>query len=109
MAVELPAPIAGYFMADLDADADAVASQFSEDATVSDEGMTYTGREAIRDWKIASSRKYTYVAEPYAVADEAGLTVVTANVSGDFPGSPIDLRYRFALDGDRIARLEIVA
>jgi hypothetical protein len=33
--------------------------------------------------------------------------VVTAHVAGDFPGSPIDLRYAFVLAGDRIARLEI--
>jgi len=25
----------------------------------------------------------------------------------DFPGSPVDLQYRFTLEGDKIARLEI--
>jgi len=34
--------------------------------------------------------------------------VVTSHVVGDFPGSPIDLRYLFVLDDDRIAELEIV-
>jgi len=28
-------------------------------------------------------------------------------VTGDFPGSPVDLRYRFTVEGDKIARLEI--
>ena len=32
---------------------------------------------------------------------------VTARVTGDFPGSPVDLRYRFRLEGAAIARLEI--
>ena len=34
---------------------------------------------------------------------------VTARVTGDFPGSPVDLRYRFTLEGATIARLEITA
>jgi hypothetical protein len=28
-------------------------------------------------------------------------------VSGNFPGSPVELRYVFTLDGEKIARLEI--
>ena len=34
-------------------------------------------------------------------------TTVTGRVTGDFPGSPVDLQYRFILEGDKIARLEI--
>lgn len=30
-----------------------------------------------------------------------------SRVSGDFPGSPIDLRYVFTLTGGKIERLEI--
>jgi ketosteroid isomerase-like protein len=108
MGIELPAPVAGYFSADKARDADTVARQFTEDAVVADEGHTYTGREAIRHWTSASSAKYTYAVEPLAVAEEAGLTIVSAHLTGDCPGSPIDLRYRFALEGARIAGLEIV-
>ena len=32
--------------------------------------------------------------------------LVVAEVSGTFPGSPADIRFRFVLDGDRIAGLE---
>jgi len=34
---------------------------------------------------------------------------VTARVTGDFPGSPVELRYGFTLEGASIARLEITA
>lgn len=34
--------------------------------------------------------------------------IVTAHLTGNFPGSPVDLRYAFTLSGDKIARLEIV-
>jgi len=109
MTVQLPAPIFGYFAADKSGDAHAVSRQFTGDGVVRDEGHTYTGREAIRHWKSASSAKYTYTVEPFAITDEAGLTVVTAHLTGNFPGSPVDLRYRFALEGERITGLEIVA
>lgn len=107
MAIELPAPIARYFAADQGLDATAVAIQFAEDAVVKDEGHSYAGREAIRQWKTVSSAKYTYTVDPFAIADEAGLIVVTAHLTGDFPGSPVDLRYRFVLKNGLIAELEI--
>lgn len=108
MAIAFPAPVAGYFAADKSADADALARVFTEDATVRDEGHSYRGRAAIRRWKTESSSKYVYTVQPFAIAEEAGLTIVTAHLAGDFPGSPIDLRYRFALNGDLIGELEVV-
>lgn len=107
MSIELPGPIARYFAADKRSDATAIANIFTDDAIVQDERRTYAGRDAIQQWKIASSGKYTYTVDPFAIADEAGVTVITARLVGDFPGSPIDLRYRFSLDNDRIAGLEI--
>lgn len=107
MVIELPGPVAAYFAAD-SGDGEALARCFAEDAVVTDEGREHRGRAAIRAWKAAASRKYSYTAEPFAVASHDGKTVVTAHVVGDFPGSPVDLRYVFALAGDRIAALEIV-
>lgn len=106
MSITLPRPIAAYFAADRH-DADAVAACFSETATVLDEGQTHIGREAIRQWKAAASRKFSYTVEPFALAEDNGRLIVTGHVSGDFPGSPVDLRYAFALEADLIAGLEI--
>ena len=33
--------------------------------------------------------------------------VVTSHLVGNFPGSPVDLRFFFKLEGDKIASLEI--
>jgi hypothetical protein len=41
------------------------------------------------------------------IAETDDKTIVTGRVSGDFPGSPVELRYTFTLAGDKIARLEI--
>lgn len=108
MAIKLPNAIADYFAADKKANAKAISECFTPDAIVADEGNTYTGRNAIRQWMAKASTQYTYIAEPFAVSEEDGRTVVTSHLVGNFPGSPVDLRYIFVLQGDRIANLEIV-
>lgn len=106
MSVVLPAPIAAYFAADQH-DGDAVAQCFTETAVVVDERQTHSGREAIRQWKTQAATQFSYSVAPFAVREEDGQTVVSGHVSGDFPGSPVDLRYAFVLEGGKIARLEI--
>ena len=108
MSVHLPDPITAYFAADK-ADGAAIAQLFTQDATVKDEGHTYVGRAAIAAWKAGVSTKYTYTSEPVAVEEQAdGKTIVTSHLVGDFPGSPVDLRFFFILRDDGIAFLEII-
>ena len=104
----LPDPIAAYFAADKRS-ADAIAHCFTAQAVVKDEGHTYAGLAAIQAWKASASAKYTYASEPFALEQEEGLHVVTSRVTGNFPGSPVDLRYRFRLERGLIASLEITA
>jgi hypothetical protein len=104
--INLPAPISAYFAADAK-DGAAVAQCFTELAVVKDEHRTHSGREAIQAWRTDSAAKYSYVSEPHTVATEDGTTIVTSRLTGSFPGSPVDLRFFFRLDGDKISRLEI--
>ncbi|ABC21143.1 nuclear transport factor 2 family protein [Rhodospirillum rubrum] len=106
MPIPLPGPVAAYFAADHN-DGDLVALCFTENAVVVDERQTHTGRDAIRAWQAEASAKVSYTVDPFAVSEEGGRTVVSGRVAGDFPGSPVDLRYAFVVDGDKIARLEI--
>ncbi len=106
-AVNLPKPIADYFAADK-GDAAAVSECFTENAIVKDERHTYKGREEIKKWKSAASTKYEYTSTPIACEREGVKTVVTSHLVGNFPGSPVDLRYFFELEGDKIASLEII-
>jgi len=104
--LNLPEPIAAYF----DADArggDAVARCFTRQAVVMDEGRTHSGREAIEAWKAAASAKYSYIAQPFGLEQKDGRYTVTTRLTGNFPGSPIDLRYAFRLERGKIASLEI--
>jgi hypothetical protein len=102
-----PGPIAAYFDGANAQDAEVVAACFNEDAVVRDEGRERHGIAAIRDWTEEVSAKYRPVVEVIDVAEREGRTIVTGRVSGNFPGSPIDLRYVFDLQGKKIGRLEI--
>lgn len=108
MSIELPDAIDTYFSADKKGNAQAVAEGFTQDATVIDEGNNYTGRDAIRQWMANASTQYTYTVEPFDIAEDGQRTIVTSHLVGNFPGSPVDLRYFFVLRGDMIAGLEIV-
>jgi hypothetical protein len=105
--LSLPKAIAAYFTAD-EVDGEAVSQCFTENAIVKDEGHTHKGRAAIKAWKTDASAKYEYTSEPIACEEKDGKTVVTSHLVGNFPGSPVDLRYFFKLEGDKIASLEII-
>src|SRR5258706_330797 len=99
--------IAEYFRASDAREYGSLTALFRNDASVEDEGRTHTGIDAIRKWAENTQAEYSFVLEPLSSREEEGTTVVICRVSGDFPGSPIDLRFTFTLRGDRIASLTI--
>jgi hypothetical protein len=103
----LPESVAAYFRADK-GDVEAFAKCFTDVAVVKDEGHTYIGIDEIRRWKAEAASKYTYTSEPFASEERDQKIVVTSRLTGDFPGSPIDLRFFFEIAHDKIASLEIV-
>jgi uncharacterized protein (TIGR02246 family) len=104
---ELPAPIAAYIAGSNAHDAGACATCFTDDGVVQDEGRDRRGNAAIRAWMEEVSAKYRPTVDVIDIAETDDKTIVIGRVSGDFPGSPIELRYTFTLAGDKIARLEI--
>ena len=106
--VNLPPPIAAYFEADSH-DADRVAQCFTQNAVVIDEGREHRGRAAIARWKAGATAKYHYTSEPVGIETTETERTVTARLVGDFPGSPVNLRYHFTLEDDKIATLYITA
>jgi len=104
----LPGKLDEFFAAHNAHDADATLSRFAPNATVRDEGENITGHAAIRAWIERTSAKYGATAEPLEYRLENGRAIVVARVSGNFPGSSVNLTFRFGLDGDgRINSLEI--
>src|SRR5262245_23989311 len=106
--VNLPSSIAAYFEADT-GDAARVAQCFTERAVVIDERREHRGRAAIARWKAEATAKYHYTSEPIEIETTGQEVTVIARLVGDFPGSPVELRHHFTLEGNRIARLEISA
>jgi SnoaL-like domain len=107
MILDLPKPVAAYFTADL-GDGEGLSQCFTEHAIVKDEGHTYRGRAAIKQWKEEASAKYQYTCEPFACDHSAGKVVVTCKLTGNFAGSPLNLRFFFELAGDKLASLEVI-
>ncbi len=107
MGLDLPTPIPAYFTAE-SGDSEAVSQCFTDTAIVKDEGHTHRGRAAIKQWKADASTKYQYTSEPLACEQKDGKFVVTSRLTGNFPGSPVNLRFFFGLEGDKIASLEII-
>lgn len=103
----LPKPIELYFAADNSNDPDALDACLTGDATVMDEAQTHRGLAAIKQWKIETKMKYGHTIEPFAVEQHGDITAVKGKVSGNFPGSPVLLEFRFRLSGDKIASLDI--
>ena len=109
MTVALPQPIAAFFQAKNDHDVDAVIACFTPNATVFDEGENQkaTGQDAIRKWMEGTIANYKLSTDVMKCADGDGETVVTALVTGDFPGSPISFDYFFTLKDGKIDALRI--
>ncbi|MDZ7862856.1 nuclear transport factor 2 family protein [Acidovorax sp.] len=106
-ALTLPEPIAAYFAAEHNPEA--LARCFTAQAVMKDDGHTYTGVDAIKAFMAEASAKYSATTVPFALEREDGFQIVKATVTGNFPGSPIDLSYRFRLERGLIAALEIKA
>lgn len=108
MTVTIPDVIARYYRLTGEADVDAFVACFTDDAIVADEDRTYEGPAAIRAWRERTAAEYDYRAVPESVEEQAGGNiVVTAVVSGTFPGSPVRLRHRFTLRDGLIGALTI--
>lgn len=103
----LPETIAAYFAAEHNVEA--LPHCFTAQAVMRDDGHIYTGINAIKAFMAEASVKYSATSVPFAIEREDGFEVVRANVTGNFPGSPIVLSYRFRLERGLIASLEITA
>ena len=109
MPADLPIPIAAYIAAANRGETEALAQCFATNAVVRDEGKTIEGLVAIKKWMVETKQKYQHTIEPLAATQKDGNTIVTNRLTGNFPGSPIELEFVFTLDNDKIAALEILS
>lgn len=80
---------------------------FTATAIVHDEGKTHKGKKEIQEWIEKSDREYHTELTPlnYEGTETEGL--LSAEVSGEFPGSPAVLQFHFGFKDGLISSLSI--
>jgi ketosteroid isomerase-like protein len=105
---QLPAAITTYLLAHQARELDTAMAHYTPDATVTDEGHTYIGRDAIREWLASSASEYRYTIELTAAREiDSSHYVAVHHLEGDFPGGVADLQFKFSLRHGLIHRLVI--
>lgn len=104
---QLPTAVRAFTEAHAARDADAALALLTPGAVITDEGSTYRGEDVLRRFIAEAGTEFTYTDEVTGAARDGEVWVVRHHLEGDFPGGTADLGYRFALDGDRIERLDI--
>lgn len=105
--MNLPKLIADLVDAQNSHDAPAYVACFSETAVVFDEGQTHRGKAEIGKWIEKSNSQYQTAWKPLEFEEGAAGLLLTAEVSGTFPGSPITLQFHFVVEDDRIQSLRV--
>lgn len=100
-------PVEAYFEGRNARDFAEALSGFSDGAVVRDESRTHRGPQEIRAWMMETIAAYDDRSQLLNIEVDGDTLIATAEVSGDFLGSPITLRYRFVTEGGMISSLEI--
>lgn len=103
----VPDPIRRYLDAAAQQDHDGVAEAFTENATVTDEGQTMSGHDAIRQWSVEVNARYSFSTREDSARLDGSTWFVDVTLEGDFPGRVAHLEQRYDLVGDRIGSLSI--
>lgn len=107
MNIELPPTLERYFKAKNEHDIEGMLAVFSERSVVKDEGKDLQGLAAVRAWIEKTTKQYKFSVDVKNTRIEGKKTIVTATISGTFPGSPITLDYAFVIEDEKIISLEI--
>jgi ketosteroid isomerase-like protein len=105
--VKLPSPIQHYIDASNAHDVKSILECFADDAVVRDENATHRGKIDIGHWITTTIEQYKFQFKPLSLQERDNETVVSVEVSGTFPGSPISLDYHFAIANEKITSLII--
>jgi len=103
----MPKLISAYVKASNDRDVETFGTLFTEDAIVHDEGIEHRGVATIQRWLASTAKKYAFTLKPINVSQEANETILTVQMTGTFPGSPLSARFCFVIHEGQIVRLDI--
>lgn len=109
MSISLQSPLADFFKATNARDTEALFALFAPNATVDDEGFQYKGSDSIRGWIAETIERFRFSIDVVDASHAAEQATITGVVTGDFTGSPVQVRYDFTLDQQKIVQLKLGA
>lgn len=101
--MNLPNIISELVKAQNEFDSAAYANCFTENAEVFDEGKTHNGKAEIENWIDKANKEYKATMKSLDYNEN----ILSAEISGTFPGSPLVLKYHFELSDGLIQSLKI--
>lgn len=107
--MNLPKVVSDLVEAQNNFDSVTYANCFSETAVVYDERKTHKGRKEIELWIKESNEKYQSVMKPLEYTSNGTSSVLSAECSGTFPGSPITLKFHFDIIAGQIQHLKVTS
>jgi len=105
--MNLPKVVAELIKTQNNFDSVAYANCFSETAIVFDEGKTHNGKQEIERWIADSNERYKATITPIGFEEKENESLLKAETSGNFPGSPIVLTYHMEIADELIQSLKI--
>jgi hypothetical protein len=105
--MELPQLIVRFVETQNNQDSKGYANCFTDSAIVHDEGKTHTGKGEIQQWIEDANKKYQSLMKPLHYEEFGSKGVLTAEVFGTFPGSPIVLQFHLVLKVGLIDSLKV--
>ena len=105
--MNLPKVVADLIKAQNNYDSFVYSHCFSETAVVFDEGKTYNGRKEIEQWIAEANAQFKTVMKPVSFEEKVTKSILKAEISGNFDGSPVLLTYYFEIKEGLIHSLEI--
>lgn len=105
--MELPKVVERFVETQNNYDSKAYTECFTESAIVHDEGKVHTGKEEILQWIEHANEAYQSSMQPLKYEESGSNGVLTARVSGTFPGSPIVLQFHLGIMNNLIDSLKV--
>ncbi|RYD58609.1 MAG: nuclear transport factor 2 family protein [Sphingobacteriales bacterium] len=105
--MELPKLVARFVETQNNYDSKSYVDCFTDSAIVHDEGKTHKGKTEILHWIEDANERYRSSMKPLKYEEANSKGVLTAEVSGTFPGSPLVLQFHLGLKDNLIDSLNV--
>ena len=105
--MNLPQVVTDLIQAQNDFDSSAFANCFSENGVMIEEGEPFTGRAAIRELIEETNKKYQTNMKALEYTEAGDSSVLAAECSGTFPGSPAVLKFHMNIVDGKIQHLKV--